>query len=430
MPTTLAATLVAMSILIANAQSTSSPADPSSGGPHRTTPPGTEPAIAAAPPKDVSPSVASNNAFAADIFRALAKTPGNVAVSPWNVGTALEMARAGARGPTHAGITKSLRQDPKLANPQANSDALRSEVLAGTGPKSAFKLVESNRLWINPKLSTLDSYRATLAAKFNADDKSLDFSDPQSAAKAINAWVAASTNKLITHLIDPSSLASDTSSVITSAVYFNAQWDEPFDIADTKPHKFFLTPEKSIEHPLMERTDWALYAEIPGATIATLNYKAENDAYPARAMFILPAPGKMDEVIAGLDIAAARAALRKELVQLHLPRVDLSANASLKPALSAMGMASSFDPASADFSLRTNDRPNHVTDVAHAVRIKMDETRTEAAAATGMPTAGSPGPATPPKIYEVRLDRPFIVVITHEPTGAVLFVARVNDPRK
>ncbi len=425
-----AALFAATTLMVAGSPPVGTPPDPSSGGPGKPAAPARASRPPLTPPADIAPAVAANNTFAADIFRGVAKTPGNVAVSPWNIGTALEMARAGARGPTHAGITKSLRQDSKLANPQANADALRSEVLAGTGPKSAFKLVESNRLWINPKLSTLDSYRATLAARFNADDKPLDFSDPSSAASAINAWVATSTNNLITELIDAGSLASDTSSVITSAVYFNAQWDEPFDIADTKPQKFFLSPEKSIEHPLMERTDWTLYAEIPGATISTLNYKAENNAYPARAMFILPAPGKMDEVIAGLDIAAARAALRKELVQLHLPRFDLATNAPLKPALSAMGMASSFDPATADFSLRTNDRPNHVTDIVHAVRIKMDETRTEAAAATGMPTAGSPGPAEPPKIYEVRLDRPFIVVITHEPTGAVLFVARVNDPRK
>ena len=61
----------------------------------------------------------------------------------------------------------------------------------------------------------------------------------------------------------------------------------------------------------------------------------------------------------------------------------------------------------------------------HAADIKVDEIGTVAAAATALGFAESGPP--PPKVT-VRADRPFLYLIRHRPTGAVLFVGRVLDP--
>ena len=57
---------------------------------------------------------------------------------------------------------------------------------------------------------------------------------------------------------------------------------------------------------------------------------------------------------------------------------------------------------------------------------------TEAAAATAVvlaPGAARP-PVQPPPPKEFRADHPFLFVIKHEATGAVLFLGRVEDPTK
>ena len=61
----------------------------------------------------------------------------------------------------------------------------------------------------------------------------------------------------------------------------------------------------------------------------------------------------------------------------------------------------------------------------HATDIAVDEVGTVAAAATalGFEESGPPEPDV-----TVRADRPFLYLIRHRPTGAVLFVGRVMDP--
>lgn len=378
---------------------------------------------------DTASAVADHNIFAADLFRAAAtQNTGNIALSPWNVSTALQIARAGSKGVTRDEMTTALRESP-ATSPEA-STTLRRKVLAQTAvANSPFTLVESNRLWCNPIFQTLETYRTQIATNYNAQAENLDFTNPAAASKTINTSVAKSTNNLITKIIDESSIARDTSAVITSTVYFNALWRHRFDPNDTTPQKFYLSATNSIDHPMMTQTSRLEYAEIQNATVASMTYQGAGGTDAARAIFILPAPGKIDQVIASLNIAATRQALRPELVQLHLPKLDISSSMSLKPTLMNMGMKVPFSASDADFSLATTARPNNITNIVHAVRIKADENRTEAAAATGIMKAGAPPSREPPKIYEVRLDRPFILIITEESTNATLFIARINDPR-
>ncbi|MFA9447028.1 serpin family protein [Egicoccus sp. AB-alg6-2] len=64
-------------------------------------------------------------------------------------------------------------------------------------------------------------------------------------------------------------------------------------------------------------------------------------------------------------------------------------------------------------------------DAIHAADIAVDEQGTVAAAATALLFEDS-GPPEP--VVTVRADQPFLYLIRHKPTSAVLFVGRVLDP--
>lgn len=116
---------------------------------------------------------------------------------------------------------------------------------------------------------------------------------------------------------------------------------------------------------------------------------------------------------------------------LGLPKLDAEFSSSLKEPLADMGMPRAFNPQSAQFSRMADlDQPIYIGDVAHKTKVKVDETGTEAAAATvveqGVGASAGSG-HEPPRII---CDRPYLFAIVDEPTGAMLFLGVVNDPTK
>ena len=78
----------------------------------------------------------------------------------------------------------------------------------------------------------------------------------------------------------------------------------------------------------------------------------------------------------------------------------------------------------------TGNRELVISDVLHQAFIEVDESGTEAAAATAICMAlGAEPPVEkdPPKVF--RADHPFLYLIRHRETGAILFLGRVTTPK-
>jgi serpin B len=101
--------------------------------------------------------------------------------------------------------------------------------------------------------------------------------------------------------------------------------------------------------------------------------------------------------------------------------------------LKNMGLSEVFT-AKANFSGMTDDPEGVlVSRVIHKAFVEVDEVGTEAAAATAVLVAPGAAPGftpPPPRVKEFHADHPFMFVIKHEKTGAILFIGRVLDPTK
>jgi serpin B len=93
--------------------------------------------------------------------------------------------------------------------------------------------------------------------------------------------------------------------------------------------------------------------------------------------------------------------------------------------LKALGMGDAFEPGRADLSGMSGDRSLFVGVAVHQAVILLDESGTEAAAATGF---GIGPTSAPPPPTEVLIDRPFLFFIRDVQTGVVLFAGRVVNP--
>jgi serpin B len=135
------------------------------------------------------------------------------------------------------------------------------------------------------------------------------------------------------------------------------------------------------------------------------------------------------------ELARVTAALRQpsahKPVDLALPRFRLSMTAELAQPFRQAGMTLAFDPGKADFSGITGrppaQQPIAIGRIVHRTVMDVTEGGTEAAAATAVTARASSARSKPPVPFHVN--RPFLCYIVDDATGAILFQARVADPR-
>ncbi|HEX6910751.1 MAG TPA: serpin family protein, partial [Longimicrobium sp.] len=121
---------------------------------------------------------------------------------------------------------------------------------------------------------------------------------------------------------------------------------------------------------------------------------------------------------------------RPREVHVTMPRYRMSLESQLNNPLKSLGMADAFDPGRASFGAMLPpeflQRQNaFVSEARQKVFIEVNEEGTEAAAVTGVEVRTTSAPA-PPQAFTV--DRPFVLAIRDDQTGALLFVGQVNDP--
>ena len=114
------------------------------------------------------------------------------------------------------------------------------------------------------------------------------------------------------------------------------------------------------------------------------------------------------------------------IVNLALPKFDVSSDLDLNESLQALGVTDVFSPADADFSSAIQDADGvYLSRADHAARVAIDEEGVTAAAYTVMMEAGAAEP--PDEEIDFTLDRPFVFAITAR-SGLPLFVGIVNIP--
>lgn len=141
-------------------------------------------------------------------------------------------------------------------------------------------------------------------------------------------------------------------------------------------------------------------------------------------VLLVPPAGGLASFEQSLDapsLATLLAALHNDPTCLSMPCFQVDTRASLKTALTALGLGVAFSP-DADFSGMTGAPGLFLEGVEHQAIVKVDEAGTVAAAATYVPLAGG-GP-----LPHVDVNRPFVFLVRGRTTGVVLFAGHVVDP--
>ena len=358
----------------------------------------------------------ADTAFGAQLLQRLADgAGGNVALSPASVATALQMAYVGARGQTAAEMATTLHLDG-LTPQQAAAAA--SRLLGELAPLAHDKdelLDIVNTVWVQSGLPLTPAYDAMMRTGFGAALRRTDFGDAERAREAINAAVAQATRDKIRDLVQGGQITQDTRLVLTNAVYLKAKWEAPFEPADTRPRTFHRSDGSTARVATMARTGLLDYTQGPGYQAVRLPYAG------GRLAMTVVVPTGNDH-----GYPTTLAAFHPAEVELWLPKFRFTWKDTLNGALQALGMTTAFTGA-ADFSGITTAEHLAVSFVQHQAFIDVNESGTEAAAATAAGIVGL-SLRVPPKAVAVHADHPFYFAITDTQTGLMLFLGRVAEP--
>ncbi len=387
--------------------------------------------VAAAPAGDVAAAVAGNTDFAFGLYREVAKEQkDNLFISPYSISTALAMAYAGSAGSTAQAFERTLRISlASGAYHRAKNDIDRQLTSRGQGAKAAdgkaFRLTPANQLFAQNGFSLETPFLDTLAVEYGAGVRTMDFErSPEPSRAAINTWVEQKTEDRIQDLLGAGSITSDTRVVLVNAIYFNAAWQKAFEQSATAERPFATGAESTVNVSTMHAPAVAARGGThEGVEVVELPY----DGGELSMLVLAPPVGQLGALEAKLSdtwLKAAVAGLKSESLDLYLPKFEVKKQVGLKTPLSALGLAEAFT-GGADFSNLSKAEQLKISDVLHQAFVKVNESGTEAAAATAVIFERT---TAAPESRTVKIDRPFLFLIRDHATGEIVFLGRITQP--
>ena len=384
-------------------------------------------------PEKIKILAQDNTAFALSFYNQIRQANDNIIFSPISLSVALSMAMAGAQSDTQAGMINALSFSLPEAEIYPTLNALllvinKSEQKSmGDSEGNKFQLNIANSIWGQAGFTFHQDYLDLLARNFGTGIYTVNFSaQPEQAREAINQWVEDETQEKISDLISPGGINTLTRLVLANAIYFKGSWLHPFNKKETLKAPFYALDGSKLEVDMMH---------LGGERLAYAhgeNYQAVNLPYYSSDFsmtIILPEQGAFntfEEDLRAENLYAILNSLTSQRVDFRMPKFDYESTINANDPLISLGMSDAFNPDAANFSGITDEDELYITDVLHKATITVDEEGTEAAAATAVIMGiRSMEPGEP---ISLTIDRPFIYLIQHIPTGSILFFGRVTEP--
>ena len=372
----------------------------------------------------------SNNHFAFKLYNEVKteKPDQNLFFSPFSISTALAMTYAGARGETEKQMSQtlcfSLEQNTFHDDFRKLIEDIEQDTTNGT------QLAIANSLWAQKNYPFLDSFFSLVKAHYDAILKNVNFKDAaerEKARKELNSWVEQKTNDKIKELVKVKDIDDLTRLILVNAIYFKDVWKTTFDSLYTKDRAFYLNSADTIHVPMMHSKENIMYYENSDMQVVEIPYK---DNKLSMLIFLPIKKDGIEEVEKTINnklYSQILSSLKAEEVELSLPKFKTTFNIYLEKALTNIGMPIAFKD-SADFSGMTGRKDLYITQVIHQAFINVNESGTEAAAATAAIMGMKMNVMkNKPKIFSAN--HPFIFLIKDNATGSILFMGKIMNPK-
>ncbi len=345
----------------------------------------------------------------------------NAVCSPVNVYMALSMLAEVTGGDTRAQILALLGTDSieTLRRTAGNVWA------ANYQNDGAVTSILADSLWLSDRMDYNSNTLAHLADSYYASAYRGEMGS-EAFNEALRGWINEQTGGLLKDSAEGLSLTPETVIALASTIYFRAKWGSEFSKSATADG-LFHAPDGDVTHEFMHETMESTYYAADNFVAVGKYLEGSGSMW-----FLLPDEGVTPEELlsdgGAVDFLLSRESVESKyrIIDLSVPKFDVSADTDLSAALRALGVTDVFDTAKADFSPLTDDPDGiFLSQAKHAARVTIDEEGVVAAAYTVMAACGAAMP--PDERVDFTLDRPFLFAVTGA-SGEILFAGIVNTP--
>lgn len=241
----------------------------------------------------------------------------------------------GASGETKNQIKSALNFDALTGNNlTANFARLTTEFEKTSGLKVA------NKIYLMANCSVKSSFNEIAQKFFHSEAESVDFVNYKAAAKNINEWVSAKTNKKIKNSVNKDDLGIMSRILIVNAIYFKGTWANKFDPKFTHKANFHLNDTEVIKINFMRTRKRFKYGNFEDLDAAALQMQFKNSA--VFMLIILPNSKtglpSLESQLNDINLSEISSNMSNEDVIAKIPKFRIEFEVDLNDPLENMGM--------------------------------------------------------------------------------------------
>ena len=361
--------------------------------------------------------VSANNKFGFQLFSEIQKSQSNenIFISPSSIAIALSMTYNGAQAETQKAIAKTLNfqgMSLKEIN-QANQEL--GILLDNLNPE--ITLYIANSIWIQQGVPFYQSFLEINQEFYQSQVKEIQ------SIEIINNWVKDKTQGKIEKIVEPD--YPDIDMALLNAIYFKGDWQQQFSEDSTEDMPFYLADGTQKQHPIMFQLSKHLYYQNEDFQAVSLPY---GESSVSMYIFLPREQVGLEKFYRAFNEENWEKWMGNFeycKVNLGLPKFKSEYEITLNETLESLGMKIAFDSEKADFSGISSEHLC-ISEVKHKTFVEVNETGTEAAAATSViMTRGIQREI----VVDMLVDRPFFFAIIENDSESILFMGEITNPK-
>lgn len=392
------------------------------------------PTLAGSPPattkkkqqEDVKVAASQLNDFSLRILKELLQTENkneNVVIAPIGIAACTSVLATGAKGKTQDELQKVLSLKKTFSS--AECSKVYKHI---TRRVPDVDVTFASSIYAPNNVAFDSAFKEKFRAQF--DGATQTASSPDKLSAQVIEWVKAKSKNMI--VLKPDDIQASNVGVI-NVLYYKARWTQQFEPTKTTVDKFVKSDNSSMTVDMMHKDFTIMHQEQNDSQMIRLPYQTgQNEIDSPFSMYIvLPkggsTPKKILSELTAKKVTDRIASMQYRCGSVALPRFAITSDFSFNEVLQKFGAKTAFTP-QADFTGMTKSSSACLNEMSQKLKLIVNERGTEASAFTQARL--SLGGSEWKNPFTMIINRPFIMILRDDESGAILLLGIVRNPEK